>query len=193
MHPVARFAHSLKRLFTTCRVFSGSFTGKAWSEREQFKSTLSTTPTHVRTSWCVRRKGWGWARLSSKSVHLMLWNLGLKECWVLGPKGPYLCVNFKGLARDRKIKIDKQTSKLSLSSSQPSTQLKAPGLAHLLPAAAWLRGSTSQSTDAENKSFQENSPGWGELIPCLKALSFLRKNSINFPLYSSQIPEKGEV
>lgn len=56
MHPVARFAHSLKRLFTTCRVFSGSFTGKAWCKQEQFKSTLSTTLMHVRTSWYVHKK-----------------------------------------------------------------------------------------------------------------------------------------
>lgn len=88
MHPVARFAHSLKRLFTTCRVFSGSFTGKAWSEGEQFKSTLSTTPMHVRTSSCVRKKtegGVGEYALAISPVHPMLWNLSGQNAKNAGP------------------------------------------------------------------------------------------------------------
>lgn len=105
--PVARFAHSLKRLFTTCRVFSGSFTGKAWSKRKQFKSTLSATPMHVRTSWCVRKKmegGVGEHALALNPVHLMLWNLSFERMpRVLGSKGLCRCVNFKGLAQERKI------------------------------------------------------------------------------------------
>lgn len=55
MHPVAHFAHSLKRLFTTCRVFSGSFTGKACIQRAIRVNTVHYT-THVRTSWCMRER-----------------------------------------------------------------------------------------------------------------------------------------
>lgn len=73
-------------------MFSGSFIGKAWSEQEQFKSTLSTTAIHVRTSWCVRKKtegGVGEHTLALNPVHPMLWNLNLERMpRVLGPKGP---------------------------------------------------------------------------------------------------------
>lgn len=108
MHPIARFAHSLKRLFTTCRVFLGSFTGKTWSEQEQFKSTLSTTQMHVKMSWCVRKKtegGVGEHTLAISPVYQMLWNFSLERMpRVLGPKGLCSCVNFKGLAQDKKNK-----------------------------------------------------------------------------------------
>lgn len=69
MHPVAHFAHSLKRLFTTCRVFSGSFTGKACIQRAIKVNTVHYT-THVRTSWCMRERlgrGWRVSVLAGKS------------------------------------------------------------------------------------------------------------------------------
>lgn len=96
MHPVARFAHSLKRLFTTCRVFSGSFTGKAWCKQEQFKSALSTTLMHMRTSWCVRKKMEGGvkeARPSYKSCSsdaLESQTRKNAKCLVLKGHGPVL-------------------------------------------------------------------------------------------------------
>lgn len=47
MHPVARFTHSLKRLFTTCRVFSSSFTGKISGWRNQAQTVSSVSGARV--------------------------------------------------------------------------------------------------------------------------------------------------
>lgn len=127
MHPVAHFAHSLKRLFTTCRVFSGSFTGKASIQRAIQVNTVHC-PTHHEDelvhAWKMqggagKQVPWLFKSFPTRGVALRNLNL-LRVLTAPGSKPPLHYAGFNGLIRKRNFKQMKQIKVALLPPPTPS-------------------------------------------------------------------------